>query len=49
MVFSIPKDIENSFTNVKSENNKGYLTQSFYELCKNTNYKFASDICRKNF
>jgi len=24
------------------ENPKGYLTQSFFELCKNTNYKFTS-------
>ena len=37
------KDIEKFIYKCKeSENNKGYLTQSFYELCKNTNYKFAS-------
>lgn len=37
------KDIERFINKCKeAENKKGYLTQSFYELYKNNNYKFAS-------
>ena len=37
------KDIEKFIHKCKeSENKYGYLTQSFYEICKNTNYRFSS-------
>lgn len=37
------KDIEKFIHKCKeSENKNGYLTQSFYEICKNTNYRFSS-------
>ena len=37
------KDIEKFILKCKeSENKNGHLTQSFYEICKNTNYKFLS-------
>ena len=37
------KDIEKFILKCKeSENKNGHLTQSFYEICKNTNYKFSS-------
>ena len=33
----------------KAEDNKGYLSQNFYTLCVNSNYKFISGPFAKIF